>query len=90
MDTITPDFNLPDDVTDIRQTYKQTNKQTNKQTSKQTNNFNQGTVEDYPPEALVDTITPDFSLPDDVTDITKDSDTVDETSSGTVSVLSYM
>ncbi|KAL5272706.1 hypothetical protein ACHWQZ_G000784 [Mnemiopsis leidyi] len=40
-----------------------------------------GTVEDYPPEALVDTITPDFSLPDDVTDITKDSDTVEETSS---------
>ena len=44
----------------------------------------QGTVEDYPPEALIDTITPDFSLPDDITDITKDSDTVDETSSGTL------
>ena len=47
----------------------------------------QGTVEDYPPEALIDTITPDFSLPDDITDITKDSDTVDETSSGTCSIV---
>ncbi|XP_063692445.1 uncharacterized protein LOC134824471 [Bolinopsis microptera] len=41
-----------------------------------------GSVEDYPPDALVDAITPDFDLPDDTTDTTTTRDELDtETSS---------
>ena len=47
---------------------------------------NQGSVDDYPPEALVDTVSPDFSLPDDTatgatTSVTDDTQTLTETSS---------
>ena len=59
-----------------------TERRVNKMTSYHVTYLHQGTVEDYPPEALIDTITPDFSLPDDINDLTKDTDTVEESSSG--------